>query len=171
MPGHIVRQTNIFTTHTPVPAGNDEFPLWMIDKYFSHLSRNLKCTRDQFIDTVGTSSLEGAVKRSAMSWPALSGSVIMRFLNCIGQVARKMWAGFWRIRIKLTIPNWTCYKRSSYRHLAGEAHGHSFRTLSGTRMDGKYDDPDIWTMIDTIPEGELWAVRRHLKNKLVILCC
>ena len=29
-----VRKTNIFTTHTPVPAGNDQFPIWLIDKFF-----------------------------------------------------------------------------------------------------------------------------------------
>ena len=32
----IVRKSTVFTTHTPVPAGNDEFPLWLIDKYFSN---------------------------------------------------------------------------------------------------------------------------------------
>ena len=30
-----IRKTNVFTTHTPVPAGNDQFPLWLVDKYFS----------------------------------------------------------------------------------------------------------------------------------------
>ncbi len=30
-----VKRSSIFTTHTPVPAGNDEFPIWLIDKYFS----------------------------------------------------------------------------------------------------------------------------------------
>jgi len=29
------------------------------------------------------------------------------------------------------------------------------------------DDADMWSMIDNIPDGEFWAVRRHLKNKLV----
>ena len=29
------------------------------------------------------------------------------------------------------------------------------------------DDPDLWAQVDNIPDGELWAVRRHLKNKLV----
>ena len=32
-----MRKTNVFTTHTPVPAGNDEFPLWLIDKYLCQL--------------------------------------------------------------------------------------------------------------------------------------
>ncbi|OQY27334.1 MAG: hypothetical protein B6I38_10190 [Anaerolineaceae bacterium 4572_5.1] len=31
----LVKKETVFTTHTPVPAGNDEFPLWLIDKYFS----------------------------------------------------------------------------------------------------------------------------------------
>jgi starch phosphorylase len=40
--GHEVRESieeictsNVFTTHTPVAAGNDEFPLWIVDKYLT----------------------------------------------------------------------------------------------------------------------------------------
>ena len=44
------RGQNIFTTHTPVAAGNDEFPLWLIDKYFSALWPQLNITREQFFD-------------------------------------------------------------------------------------------------------------------------
>jgi len=45
-----VRESSIFTTHTPVPAGNDQFPLWLVDKYFSQVWTELGMTRDQFID-------------------------------------------------------------------------------------------------------------------------
>ena len=45
-----VRKTDIFTTHTPVPAGNDQFPIWMIDKYFPVFWEGLNLTRDQFIN-------------------------------------------------------------------------------------------------------------------------
>ena len=31
----IIRHNNVFTTHTPVPAGNDQFPLWLAEKYFT----------------------------------------------------------------------------------------------------------------------------------------
>ena len=53
-----VRTTNVFTTHTPVPAGNDEFPLWLVDKYFSLIWPELGLTRDQFVD----------LARHAISW-------------------------------------------------------------------------------------------------------
>ncbi len=41
---------NVFTTHTPVAAGNDEFPLWLIEKYLAAFWPQLKLTRDQFFD-------------------------------------------------------------------------------------------------------------------------
>jgi glycogen phosphorylase len=44
-----VRKTNVFTTHTPVPAGNDQFPLWLVDKYFVQFWPELGLDRDQFI--------------------------------------------------------------------------------------------------------------------------
>jgi len=44
------RVSNVFTTHTPVPAGNDEFPLWLVDKYLSTLWPELGLTRDQFVE-------------------------------------------------------------------------------------------------------------------------
>jgi starch phosphorylase len=31
----------------------------------------------------------------------------------------------------------------------------------------RIDDPEIWETVSTIPDEELWAVRRHLKRKLV----
>ena len=45
-----VSKTSIFTTHTPVPAGNDEFPLWLIDKYFAQFWPELGLDRERFID-------------------------------------------------------------------------------------------------------------------------
>ncbi|HPO59632.1 MAG TPA: alpha-glucan family phosphorylase, partial [Anaerolineaceae bacterium] len=45
----VARKNNVFTTHTPVPAGNDQFPLWLIDKYFTQLWPELGLSRDQFI--------------------------------------------------------------------------------------------------------------------------
>ncbi len=45
-----VRNSSVFTTHTPVPAGNDEFPLWLVDKYFGNYWPELSLDRDGFID-------------------------------------------------------------------------------------------------------------------------
>ena len=44
------RHGNVFTTHTPVPAGNDEFPLWLVDKNLSNYWPELGLNRDQFVE-------------------------------------------------------------------------------------------------------------------------
>src|SRR3972149_3163089 len=43
-----VRTHNIFTTHPPVAAGNDEFPLWLVGKYFAQYLPGLGGGRDRF---------------------------------------------------------------------------------------------------------------------------
>ncbi len=43
------KASNVFTVHTPVAAGNDEFPVEMMDKYFSHYFGKLGINREQFL--------------------------------------------------------------------------------------------------------------------------
>jgi starch phosphorylase len=44
-----VKATTIFTTHTPVPAGHDVFPFYLMDKYFSRYYPLLGLKREDFI--------------------------------------------------------------------------------------------------------------------------
>jgi starch phosphorylase len=46
----IVRATTIFTTHTPVPAGNEAFPEWLIEKYFPEYWQRMGLDRNQFME-------------------------------------------------------------------------------------------------------------------------
>ena len=45
----MVRQSTVFTTHTPVPAGHDVFPHYLIDRYFSGYWDQLNLSRDEFL--------------------------------------------------------------------------------------------------------------------------
>jgi starch phosphorylase len=161
-----VRQSNIFTTHTPVPAGNDEFPLWMMDKYFAHVFDELGLTRDQFMD----------IARNQQSWGETFSMPVLalrlsEYANGVselhGDVARKMWRHLWPNRREDDVP---------ISHVTNGVHTGTWlarrmrllysRYLGGDWMDN-IDDPDLWALVDNIPDAELWAVRRHLKNKLV----
>jgi len=162
----LVRQSNIFTTHTPVPAGNDEFPLWMMDKYFSHLFTELNMTRDQFMDIARNQPSWG----EAFSMPVLALR-LSQYANGVselhGQVARKMWRHLWPNRHTEDVP---------ITHVTNGVHTGTwlarrmrllFDNYLGTEWMENIDDPDTWALIGAIPDAELWAVRRHLKNKLV----
>jgi glycogen phosphorylase len=161
-----VRRSNVFTTHTPVPAGNDEFPLWMMDKYFSHLFTELKMTRDQFMD----------IARNQQSWGETFSMPVLalrlsEYANGVselhGRVARQMWSGLWNNRRPDDVP---------ISHITNGVHpgtwlARRMRMLFdhhlGNHWIDNLDDPDLWSLIDNIPDAEVWAVRRHLKNKLV----
>jgi starch phosphorylase len=161
-----VRKSSIFTTHTPVPAGNDEFPLWLIDKYFSNIWTQIGCTRDEFINLGKTATGWGG---EAFSMPVLALKLSERH-NAVSElhmhVSRKMWASLWPGTKIDDIP---------IGHVTNGVHpgtwlarrmGALYQQYLESDWSEKSDDPKIWEKIEEIPDRELWIVRRHLKRKL-----
>ena len=132
-----VRTTSVFTTHTPVPAGNDEFPLWLVDKYFSLLLAELGMTRDEFVDTGPKyQDLGRRYLFRCRSWPALSERA-MRFQSLHGQVSAGRCGNFlWPDRKGGRCTHYPCYQWGAYRHLAGPAHASVVRSLPGSGLVG-----------------------------------
>jgi glycogen phosphorylase len=162
-----VREATVFTTHTPVPAGNDEFPLWLIDKYFSQLWPELGLTRDKFIDLARKKQPWGG---ETFSMPILAiqhAAHLNGVSELHGQVARKMWNFLWPDLPAEDVP---------INHITNGIHTGTWLARRMRNLYDRYlgrdwlervDDPKIWENIDEIPDAELWAVRRHLKRKLV----
>jgi starch phosphorylase len=162
-----VRSTTIFTTHTNVPAGSDEFPHWLVDKYFSYLWPQLGLSRDQFID-LARHSLPW---NETFSMPILAMSFSTKHNGVSelhGKVARKMWNFYWPNLKEDEVP---------ITHITNGVHTATWlaRRLSnlydrylGNGWKERVDDPDTWKKIENIPDAELWTIRRHLKRKLTI---
>lgn len=162
-----IRKGNLFTTHTPVPAGNDQFPFWLVDKYFSSLWPQLGLTQQQFND----------LGRQAQPWGEMFVMPVLalklsRFANGVselhGRVSRRMWNFLWPELPEDQVP---------IGHVTNGVHTGSwlarrwrvlFEQYLGPDWMQHIDDPEIWKKLDLIPDEEMWAVRRHLKNKLVI---
>ncbi|MEA3350618.1 MAG: alpha-glucan family phosphorylase [Chloroflexota bacterium] len=161
-----VRETTVFTTHTPVPAGSDEFPLWLIDKYFSNMWPKLNLDREKFID----------LARREQSWGQTFSMPLLAFRfserrngvsELHGQVARKMWHFLWPDRRVEDVP---------ITHITNGVHtgtwlarrlDHLYRQYLGHDWKEYIDDPGLWEGVENIPDEELWTVRRHLKRKMV----
>ncbi len=163
----IIRQTNVFTTHTPVPAGNDQFPLWLMDKYFSAVWAELGLTRDQFID----------LGRQATPWgesfcmPVLALH-LSDHANAVselhGHVSRRMWNFMYPERSVEAVP---------ITHITNGVHTGTwlarrlrllFDRYLGPDWMSRIDEPEMWALVENIPDTELWAVRQHLKRKLIL---
>ncbi|NMB69438.1 MAG: glycosyltransferase family 1 protein [Chloroflexi bacterium] len=163
----IIKKTNIFTTHTPVPAGNDQFPIWLVDKYFTQVWPELQLTRDQFVELGHQVQPWG----ESFCMPVLALK-LSDYRNAVselhGQVSRRMWNWMW--------PNLRA-EEVPITHVTNGVHTGTFlarrlrllfdRYLGADWMEN-IDDPEMWAQIENIPDGELWQVRRHLKRKLVV---
>ncbi|MEW6406487.1 MAG: alpha-glucan family phosphorylase [Chloroflexota bacterium] len=161
-----IRQTTIFTTHTPVPAGSDEFPLWLIDKYFSHLWPELGLDRDRFIN----------LARREMPWGETFSMPLLAFRfaerrngvsELHGQVARKMWNFLWPDLREEEVPISYVTNGIHTGTWLARRFDHLFRRYLGRDWMDHLDEPDLWEDVENIPDEDLWLVRRHLKRKLV----
>ena len=164
---NLIKKTNIFTTHTPVPAGNDEFPLWLIDKYFVQVWTDLGITRDDFIKIAKVSQSWGG---DAFSMPVLAMK-LSDFRNGVselhGMVARKMWNFLWPDKKADQVPISAITNGIHTETWLARQMGLLFSRYLGADWSDHIDDPNMWAKIENIPDEEFWRVRRHLKRKLV----
>jgi len=159
------RGQNVFTTHTPVPAGNDEFPLWLIEKYLGGIYPQLNLTREQFFDIA--KHQKGHSESFSMGILALRNSDGRNAVSELhGEISRKMWNFLWADKAEKDVPityvtngvhtaNWMARRLTNLfiKHLGSDWYDH-------------LDDLEFWSHVDEIPDAELWAVRLHLKRKL-----
>ncbi|UCF61130.1 MAG: alpha-glucan family phosphorylase [Anaerolineaceae bacterium] len=161
-----VKASTVFTTHTSVPAGHDEFPLWLIDKYFQPYYSQLGLDRQEFIDLALNQQDWGDT--FSMIVLALRMSEHRNGVSELhGNVARKMWSHLWPDQPVDAVP---------IQHITN---GIQIKTWIARRLKDLYslyfdpdwlerlDEPEIWEKIERVPDEELWEVRRHLKRKLV----
>ncbi len=165
----IVKKNNVFTTHTPVPAGNDQFPIWLIDKYFAQIWPKLNLSRDDFVGLGSQAQSWG--ETFVMPVLALKLSENKNAVSELhGDVSRKMWHWLWPDRTEEDVP---------ITHITNGVHTSSWIARQMNLLFQKYiapdwqehvDDPEIWEEIEKIPDHELWAVKKHLKRKLTVYC-
>lgn len=159
------KANNVFTTHTPVPAGNDEFPLWLIDKYLASLWPQLGITRDGFMNLAMHHQNWG----ETFSMPVLAlkysnGRNAVSELH--GTVSRQMWNELWPELPVEDVPityvtngvHTATWMARRVRVLYEKHFGHDWLE--------RLDDMAMWEKMENIQDSELWAVRNHLKRKL-----
>jgi starch phosphorylase len=161
-----VRATTVFTTHTPVPAGHDVFPFYLMDKYFSRCYALLGLTREAFLNLGSDPSDPNAgfnMTAFALRMSAHHNAVSKRH----GQVARAMWSSLWPDRELENV---------SLDYITNGVHVPTWIEPEIELLLDKYlgpkwlDDNDnsaVWELMNKIPDEELWQIHYSLKSKLI----
>lgn len=161
----IVSNSAIFTTHTPVPAGNDTFPLYMMDKYFGDFWGQLGLSRYDFLE-LGLKKPED--QNFNMTVLALTLAGRKNGVSALhGAVSRDIFGDVWPEVPENDVP---------ITHVTNGIHTLTWLSPKIKDLYDKYLKSDWKTNIydeatfegiDNIPDEELWATHVELKNKLI----
>lgn len=162
-----VRKRCVFTTHTPVPAGHDVFSPDLMDSYFAHYWTQMKLSREQFL-ALGARRLGDPWEPFGMTVLALR---MCRTANGVselhGKVSRQMWTVLYPNRSEDTVP---------IGHITNGVHAPTwtaplladlYTQYLGADWKNRAVDPQMWVLVDSIPDEEIWWRHQVLKERLI----
>jgi starch phosphorylase len=160
-----VRAGCIFTTHTPVPAGIDRFPLELMDKYFSRWCDEVGVKISDLV-ALGHRPADDADEPFNM---AVMGLRLAGRSNGVaqlhGEVSREMFGDLW--------PDLEA-DETPIGSITNGVHAHTWTSPEITDVLSRYvlpewDEagPDLWARISEVPDDELWRAREQARERLV----
>ncbi len=165
----IVTAKTVFTTHTPVPAGNDIFPIELVEKYFKDYWKKLGISKEEFLElgmkpkeenkttfNMGILALKVAGKKNGVS--KLHGAVSRELFN-------EVWPEI-------------AANESPITYVTNGVHTCTWLAPNLKELYNKYLMPfwqdkihqnETWEKINNIPDEELWKEHLVRKEKLLNL--
>ena len=158
---------NVFTTHTPVPAGLERFGFDLIDEHFTDYYRELGLNRNQFID-LGREHM-GDYELFSMPVLALNMSAKANGVAKLhGVVSRKLWQWMYPGVPEHEIPIGVDHQRRPRRDVDQQRDWASCSTAISTRAGApKNGMRPVWRDVDMIPDTELWRTHERRRERLV----
>src|SRR6202048_3902100 len=161
----VVAAANVFTTHTPVPAGNDAFSREMMRKYFGDFVRELQIPFDEFFSFGQT--------RTHTSDPfsmTILALRLSRHANGVsklhGEVSQSLWKDVW-----MGVP----VHEVPITSITNGVHTKTWMAPEFSALYQKYlgeweehlTDEDFWRRAMDVPDAQLWETHQKLKARLV----
>jgi glycogen phosphorylase len=161
----VVASANVFTTHTPVPAGNDSFSREMMKKYFGDFAKELSLPFDELM-SFGQTRLD---RNDPFSMTILALRM-SRHANGVsklhGEVSRALWKDVWTGVPVHEVP---------ITSITNGVHAKTWMAPEFSALYRKYlgdweehlTEPDFWRRVIDIPDAQLWETHQALKLRLV----
>ena len=163
------RYGNVFTTHTPVPAGIDEFPPDLVEKYLGAYFEQLAISANELMALGGAHlpQTQGKLNMAIFAINMAGGYNGVSRLH--GRVARRMWSYLWPGLPENEVP---------IGHVTNGVHVRTWLSSDLSELFIRYVDPNwhrrpsdetMWQNVDQIPDEELWRTHERRRERLVAL--
>ncbi|NQU43563.1 alpha-glucan family phosphorylase [bacterium] len=161
------RANNVFTTHTPVPAGNDTFTPAAIDHYFRDYVRELGIDIDRLL-ALGRQNPDDRNEPFNMTVLALNMSSHANGVSELhGHVSRHMWQRVWPGLPESEIPISSITNGVHTRGWISQEMGNLYDRYLGPQWSTDPTDTGLWRRAESIPDSELWRTHERRRERLV----
>jgi starch phosphorylase len=160
-----IREKALFTTHTPVPAGNETFDTGLVRKYLAGFAEAGGMELDDIVplgcaqgddDTFNLTALAIRTSRSTNGVSELHG-----------RIADEMWKHLWpsdspeprvgHVTNGVHLPTWTGTEMAAL-----------LREHLGEARERDAPDAGVGPALQAVPDGELWAAHVAQKKRLLV---
>jgi glycogen phosphorylase len=162
-----VRRRTVFTTHTPVPAGNDTYPAAQMSETMAGIARELGCEPEALVRR-GRTHLDEDAEPFGVTQFALRSSRVANGVSARhGEVAREMWQGMWPDRDVEDVPITSVTNGAHIPTWIGAPMRELLDRYLGEGWTDRAVDPGTWEGLDSIPDAELAAARSAQRSDLI----
>jgi phosphorylase/glycogen(starch) synthase len=162
----VVRASSLFTTHTPVPAGHDEFEESLIRTYLRHMPERMKVEWNTFLN-LGRGNINSNDKFSMSVLAARTSQEMNGVSKLHGQVSKDMFHYMWKgyspeelhidyVTNGVHLPTWTA---SEWQKLYVEEFGAEYLKDQANKA--------YWEKIHSVEDKKIWELRHTLRKKLI----
>ncbi len=156
-----VRQSTVFTTHTPVAAGTDVYPFQLMEQYFGGLCALLGTDLKTVLE-LGTNPSDPSAGFNMTVFALRAAAYRNAVSERHGRVAREMWADLWPDTKEVLIESIT-----NGVHLPSWIELVHLQPLLTERLGNDWvahqDRPETWEGIEDIPDEDLWHLHQDRK--------
>jgi starch phosphorylase len=159
-----IRQTTVFTTHTPVVEGNEHFDIGLIRDYLKDEITGLGLSFDEFLKY-------GHLEGSHYFWLPAFAVMFSRYSNGVsklhGEVSRSMWKALYPTLDEREVP---------IDYVTNGVHLQTWLSTEITYLFDRYVGPDymhrgqkgeIWQNVERMPDSEIWEAHKRTKSQLI----
>ena len=162
------RAGNVFTIHTPVKAGLDEFRVELMDKYFGGYFPKLGINRQRFL-ALGRILPDDETEPFKMPVLALRLSSYANGVSKLhGQVSRGIWGSLWPGTPLNEVPIISITNGIHIKNWISDELGSLYERYLGPGWADEAMNKTLWDEIDQIPDEELWQIHKRCKEQLIV---
>jgi starch phosphorylase len=164
----VAQSSQLFTTHTPVPAGIDLFPPDKVLYYLGHYARIFGISDEELL-SLGRQDTGNLAAPFSMAILAIKMASFVNGVSRLhGEVSRQMFEDLWEDLPLSEVP---------ITSITNGVHAHSCVYKSTQELYERYLGPDwshapadsaLWERVDAIPDEEVWRNHERCRSDLVV---